>query len=103
MRERVLKLMSTALNFKLQAVAPHAGACVETHGLRPYPAVTNQVAPHAGACVETMRSMPSIWPVSVAPHAGACVETMCLPLRWAWGQVAPHAGACVETLLMGVL
>ena len=56
-------------------VAPHAGAWIETSGLRKWHTLAI-VAPHAGAWIETdvFRSHPSF--DSVAPHAGAWIETV---------------------------
>ena len=101
------------------AVAPRAGAWVETYraepvivaatshpvrvrGLKRECAVLEAwpqlVAPRAGAWVET-RSRPRSWPSCyVAPRAGAWVETL-FPLgQQSMEYVAPRAGAWVETL-----
>ena len=59
---------------KLQKVAPHAGAWIETFEIqRTYN--TYSVAPHAGAWIETILrlAISSVFPV--APHAGAWIET----------------------------
>jgi len=64
------------------AVAPHAGAWIETV-TAPDGAAAFAVAPHAGAWIETpARQRPSTTG-AVAPHAGAWIETMCrLPHHW---------------------
>ncbi len=56
------------------AVAPHAGAWIETlkRKIRP---VSVDVAPHAGAWIETLRSVDQRPKYPVAPHAGAWIET----------------------------
>ena len=56
------------------AVAPHAGAWIET------PTVSRSdhifvVAPHAGAWIETLLITSLLLPPLVAPHAGAWIET----------------------------
>ena len=58
----------------LPAVAPHAGAWIETW-IRLWPSESPMVAPHAGAGIETplMRVTTSV--AVVAPHAGAWIET----------------------------
>ena len=57
------------------AVAPHAGAWIETR-----PLFTSQdftyVAPHAGAWIETAKDLIFLGSFNVAPHAGAWIETI---------------------------
>src|SRR5689334_4783881 len=61
------------------------------------------VAPHAGAWIETASAGPSRRPRRVAPHAGAWIETvMDQPPRRPSG-VAPHAGAWIETARTGMV
>ena len=57
-----------------RAVAPHAGAWIETIAgkLRD---CGSAVAPHAGAWIETSRGTRTIRSRQVAPHAGAWIET----------------------------
>ena len=59
----------------------------------------NLVAPHAGALVETVISVPRLRMIDVAPHAGALVETQEALTMNNEIIVAPHAGALVETML----
>ncbi|SUA53122.1 Uncharacterised protein [Oligella ureolytica] len=62
--------------------------------------VTTAVAPHAGAWIET--ELPDVRRVEVyvAPHAGAWIETSAKPVRVITSTVAPHAGAWIETNLV---
>ena len=55
------------------------------------------VAPHAGARIETPLSIAYRVPVRVAPHAGARIETDMGVSRYSRRVVAPHAGARIET------
>ena len=56
-----------------KAVAPHAGAWIETPPS--HPAISSSyVAPHAGAWIETRMPSVSLAPAAVAPHAGAWIE-----------------------------
>ena len=55
------------------------------------------VAPHAGALVETDIRIADIVDANVAPHAGALVETTDGVAKRGGEFVAPHAGALVET------
>ena len=57
------------------AVAPHAGAWIETIFGNSDEAVANLVAPHAGAWIETLATWCKLLWVEVAPHAGAWIET----------------------------
>ena len=59
---------------KIETVAPHAGAWIETVTIRGLHKEI-PVAPHAGAWIETHRGRD--WALSdrVAPHAGAWIET----------------------------
>ena len=103
----------------LFAVAPHAGAWIETmvHLIYVY---IDFVAPHAGAWIETVtlclpQSLGESRPmrarglkllqdrslclcIVVAPHAGAWIETSGSKCNFATSNVAPHAGAWIETL-----
>ena len=81
----------------LFAVAPHAGAWIETASHKPLP-FRGRVAPHAGAWIETNLDA-SFEPVTfnVAPHAGAWIETGSQTGDSPTGIVAPHAGAWIET------
>ena len=56
------------------AVAPHAGAWIETARLR-FDGGAGAVAPHAGAWIETEKCEFVEPDVTVAPHAGAWIET----------------------------
>ena len=82
------------------AVAPRAGAWIETHALNRFDqprhlshpvrvrglkqhragsrAVSRLVAPRAGAWIETLQPMPCRIRTLVAPRAGAWIETQCL-------------------------
>ena len=73
-RERGLKLGDQALLIDIDAVAPHAGAWIETFWLPAHRAMTG-VAPHAGAWIETGSDIESGFEPIVAPHAGAWIET----------------------------
>ncbi len=67
-------------------------------GLKPYgaaPPVAPAVAPHAGAWIETSRHGRA-GASRVAPHAGAWIETRVVG-SLAVSHVAPHAGAWIET------
>ena len=100
------------------AVAPHAGARIETPAHSGNPDYT-EVAPHAGARIETTETYMPKMVTEVALHAGAQIETAwqvahenllkSLPMRerelkqraakravWPY-IVAPHAGARIET------
>ena len=57
------------------------------------------VAPHAGAWIETVISAQNTARRGVAPHAGAWIETRFGELDFADTIVAPHAGAWIETPL----
>ena len=80
------------------AVAPHAGAWIETW-TRSRPKNLCVVAPHAGAWIETPPAVIQGGMYnSVAPHAGAWIETSTVFRAFANGDaVAPHAGAWIET------
>ena len=118
MRERGLKRAS-AYTIESVAVAPHAGAWIETIK-KERNGAQGIVAPHAGAWIETCvgpldgleaSSLPMRGrglkpahvvvpggPVSpVAPHAGAWIETSNLITKSFFAIVAPHAGAWIET------
>ena len=96
MRERELKLPSIFASPSRMAVAPHAGARIETYSgntLRD----SLVVAPHAGARIETRPRQLHGFDFVVAPHAGARIETACFSAASARAIVAPHAGARIET------
>ena len=57
----------------------------------------NAVAPHAGAWIETPIQFLTAHRSSVAPHAGAWIETHYSQLMPMGLEVAPHAGAWIET------
>ncbi len=59
----------------------------------------NWVAPHAGAWIETMHSIFYLFMTEVAPHAGAWIETPSSATIQGYSEVAPHAGAWIETLV----
>ena len=59
------------------AVAPHAGAWIETRK-GGYNLIVTEVAPHAGAWIETRKNDYPRKPCHVAPHAGAWIETLML-------------------------
>ena len=105
----------------MAAVAPRAGAWIETVGSRRRPSAITTVAPRAGAWIETamprrarrsqhgrpprggvdrnIRRLSAPMPAShVAPRAGAWIETSsaCVGRASARG-VAPRAGAWIET------
>ena len=111
--------MTTDTAANLFAVAPRAGAWIETipprpaagvgsmsrpvraRGLKPYCSccccLRMPVAPRAGAWIETSM-VPKVQRASnVAPRAGAWIETMrsCGLTQSSW--VAPRAGAWIET------
>jgi hypothetical protein len=69
-----LKLAAGPERCELAAVAPHAGAWIETCG-RSGAVRAGGVAPHAGAWIETPGPLPLLSALSVAPHAGAWIET----------------------------
>ena len=101
------------------AVAPHAGAWIETivirfgwfgvmslptreRGLKlsvmKTPRKNATVAPHAGAWIETStRWLQPRSLTAVAPHAGAWIETFLMSFNAFIRRVAPHAGAWIET------
>jgi len=56
------------------AVAPHAGAWIETSISR-WKTTGSRVAPHAGAWIETILPCLLFFKTLVAPHAGAWIET----------------------------
>ena len=56
------------------AVAPHAGAWIETF-LALNLVITRVVAPHAGAWIETSKLGGVRQPLQVAPYVGAWIET----------------------------
>ena len=73
-RARGLKLIIHP-NATKAIVAPHAGAWIETCGIKP--SLTNfVVAPHAGAWIETFINDDKLYLSLVAPHAGAWIETI---------------------------
>ena len=73
-RARGLKLHVLSSNISKEAVAPHAGAWIETvSGLLAI--CSAKVAPHAGAWIETYRTGAGRPSRKVAPHAGAWIET----------------------------
>ena len=78
------------------AVAPHAGAWIETVIAR-RTSELSPVAPHAGAWIETPRQPLSGNSWRVAPHAGAWIETDASLAESSHEFVAPHAGAWIET------
>ena len=75
MRGRGLKHEKQYIQHATPAVAPHAGAWIETLGY-PLPLLTDRVAPHAGAWIETLAMSYPLLFKQVAPHAGAWIETM---------------------------
>ncbi len=73
-RGRGLKQKNHTLSFALAAVAPRAGAWIETSIYGSNPAIV--VAPRAGAWIETLTLKPTNWLDIVAPRAGAWIETL---------------------------
>src|SRR5690554_330928 len=63
---------------------------------------SNAVAPHAGAWIETKSFWLLRYALSVAPHAGAWIETPGRKRTAPMLRVAPHAGAWIETQDTGV-
>ncbi len=61
-----------------RAVAPHAGAWIETRMMNSA-GVIPPVAPHAGAWIETIGYGKVLTDMDVAPHAGAWIETCAAP------------------------
>ena len=61
------------------------------------PMDNNAVAPHAGAWIETRKWILSRMNPKVAPHAGAWIETHLHLFKLNFNNVAPHAGAWIET------
>jgi len=59
------------------------------------------VAPRAGAWIETHRKTLSLAWYKVAPRAGAWIETLFFPNQKPAVIVAPRAGAWIETLHAG--
>jgi len=73
-RERGLKLVRLVLVADGQAVAPYAGAWIETIAPIVRPRIS-QVAPYAGAWIETIAPIVRPRISQVAPYAGAWIET----------------------------
>jgi hypothetical protein len=75
----------------MYAVAPHAGAWIETG---PMSALTRggRVAPHAGAWIETGGDAASAASKEVAPHAGAWIETAIQSAVLQFGASRPPRG-----------
>ena len=80
------------------AVAPYAGAWIETRIDFEELTEVGKVAPYAGAWIETLRAMIAISSDSVAPYAGAWIETLRPLFRLPSRLVAPYAGAWIETM-----
>ena len=59
--------------------------------------IEHAVAPHAGAWIETSFPVLDVRGECVAPHAGAWIETLFQVAIPANSLVAPHAGAWIET------
>src|SRR5690554_3628266 len=59
---------------------------------------SNAVAPHAGAWIETNSTYYEFSSGQVAPHAGAWIETQFFYIHTGGAFVAPHAGAWIETI-----
>ena len=96
-RARGLKRLVVRIAAVQYAVAPHAGAWIETnhsagctspasrsrptrarglkHGYTKKVKQLSQVAPHAGAWIETRYPLVTFRTAAVAPHAGAWIET----------------------------
>ncbi len=74
---RGLKHFTTTNLSRYCAVAPHAGAWIETSASL-YNAESIAVAPHAGAWIETIKGLKQSFSHLVAPHAGAWIETLAL-------------------------
>jgi len=73
-RARGLKQSLACVRPASDAVAPHAGAWIET-SLKMYIFPAPTVAPHAGAWIETFGVRYNGTRLLVAPHAGAWIET----------------------------
>ena len=95
-----MKPRQDAHDVPLQAVAPHAGAWIET--CSPWRvAGRTLVAPHAGAWIETLQVHER--PVAERPSHPTRVRGLklaFLALRYAPCPVAPHAGAWIETIVL---
>src|SRR5271166_1128098 len=80
------------------AVAPRAGARIETgaDAMNRFDALI--VAPRAGARIETIILRPADAVALVAPRAGARIETQHIPHYRLGMTVAPRAGARIETI-----
>ena len=98
-RERGLKLVRLVLVADGQAVAPYAGAWIETIAPIVRPRIS-QVAPYAGAWIETYRGTFNRvkTELSLPTRERGLKRTIGQrPMRTCW--VAPYAGAWIETLL----
>ena len=95
-RARGLKPLAAAPSPSPNAVAPLAGAWIET-GM-PSPQFHSwTVAPLAGAWIETLTWLGTGTTAKVAPLAGAWIETNKMTGRPDGRKVAPLAGAWIET------
>ncbi|KFN07034.1 hypothetical protein DJ90_4553 [Paenibacillus macerans] len=75
MRERGLKGFDFETNANRPAVAPYAGAWIESR-LKNIPCVLDHVAPYAGAWIESeVRRRKLREFLRVAPYAGAWIES----------------------------
>ena len=81
---------------RIDAVAPRAGAWIETRRSVIASAITT-VAPRAGAWIETRRRHRCRRRCRVAPRAGAWIETAPSSRPPPSERVAPRAGAWIET------
>ena len=79
-RGRGLKPASKWEKAKEYAVAPRAGAWIET-GMQELTEVIEKVAPRAGAWIETSTEGGSYVIDTVAPRAGAWIETVSITTR----------------------
>ena len=118
MRVRGLKPSSNVWTISNLAVAPRAGAWIETRNIHIRGSL-DRVAPRAGAWIETVWGILKSFKVSVAPRAGAWIETFSRVFNKDWIRshpvrvrglklilvyvytlrllVAPRAGAWIET------
>jgi len=97
MRVRGLKRKLRNLQHKLQRVAPHAGAWIETCAETNKKNKTN-VAPHAGAWIETEILVTVAWQLKSHPMRVRGLKLLKTGL-FSNLIVAPHAGAWIETIL----
>ena len=88
-RERGLKLIANLTAAMLAAVAPLAGAWIETSKTSKS-INTSNVAPLAGAWIETAQTGQALTDAIVAPLAGAWIETGSMILKKASSRRSPR-------------